>query len=52
MASHNIINSCYALTSITHSYTLMEKGPRMRNTKAVRLFPVQVIGEADILLLL
>ena len=52
MAGHNTINPRCAFTSITHSHTLIEEGPRMRNTKAVRLLPVQVIGEADILLLL
>ena len=35
-----------------HSHTLMEKGPRIRNTKTVRLLPVQIIGKANILLLL
>ena len=52
MAGHNIINSRYALTSIAHSYTFMEEGPRIRNTEAARLLPVRVIGKADILLLL
>ena len=52
MAGHNIINPRYAFTSIMHFYTFIKKGPRIRNTKAVRLLPVQVIGEADILLLL
>ena len=52
MAGHNIINSHYTLTSTAHSHTLMEKGPRMKNIKAVRLLSVQVIGETNILLLL
>ena len=52
MAGHNIINTRYALASIAHPYTLMEKGPRMRNIKAVRFFSVQIIGETNILLLL
>ena len=52
MAGHNIINSRCAFISIAHSYTFMEKGPRMRNIEAVRLFSVRVIGKADILLLL
>ena len=30
----------------------MEKGPSVQNVEAVRLLPLQVIGEADILLLL
>ena len=52
MAGHNIINPRYALTSITHSYTLIKEGPRIRNIKAVRLLPVRVIGKVNILLLL
>ena len=52
MAGHNIVNFRCTLTSITHFHTLMEEGPRIRNTKAVRFFPIRVIGEADILLLL
>ena len=52
MAGHNIINPRYALTSITHSHTLIKKGPRIKNTKTVRFLPVQVIGKANILLLL
>ena len=52
MAGHNTINSRYILISIIHFYTLMEKGPRIKNTKAVRLFPVRVIGKTNILLLL
>ena len=52
MAGHNIINSHCALTSIMHFYTLMEEGPCIRNTEAVRLLSVQVVGKADILLLL
>ena len=52
MAGHNTINSRYTLTSITHFYTLMEEGPRIRNIEAVRLFPVRVVGKVDILLLL
>ena len=52
MAGHNIINSRYTFTSITHSHTLIKKNPRIKNTKTVRLFPVQVIGETNILLLL
>ena len=52
MASHNTINSCYTLTSITYFYTLMKKGPRIQNIEAVRFLPVQVINKADILLLL
>ena len=52
MASHNTVNSYYTLTSITHFHTLIKKGPRMRNTKTVRLLPVQVINKTDILLLL
>ena len=52
MAGHNIINSRCAFISITHFYTLMEEGPRIRNIEAVRFFPVRVIGEADIFLLL
>ena len=52
MAGHNIVNPRYALISTAHSYTLIKEGPRMRNTETVRLFPVRVIGEADILLLL
>ena len=52
MAGHNIINPRYTFTSITHFYTLIKKGPRMRNIEAVRFLPVRVIGEANILLLL
>ena len=52
MAGHNIINPRYALTSIAHFYTLIKEGPCIRNIEAVRLLPVRVIGEADILLLL
>ena len=52
MAGHNIVNPRYTLTSIVHSHTLIKEGPRIKNIKAVRLFPVRVIGEADILLLL
>ena len=52
MAGYNIINSCCAFTSIVHFYTFMEEGPCIRNIEAVRFFPVRVIGEADILLLL
>ena len=52
MAGHNIINSRYALTNIAHSYTLMEKGPRIKNTEIVRFLHIRVIGETDILLLL
>ena len=52
VAGHNTVDPRCALTSIAHSHTLIEEGPRMRNTEAVRLFPVQVVGEADILLLL
>ena len=52
MAGHNIVNSRYIFTSIAHLYTFMEKGPRMRNTKAVRFLSVRVIGKANILLLL
>ena len=40
IASHNIINPRYAYTGITHFYTFMEKGPRVRNIKTVRLFPL------------
>ena len=52
MAGHNIVNSRYALISIAHFYTFMEKGPRIKNTKAVRFLPVRVIGKTNILLLL
>ena len=52
MVGHNTIDPRYALTSTAHSYTLIKKGPRIRNTKTVRLLPVRVIGEANILLLL
>ena len=52
MASHNIINSYYALTSITYFYNLIEEGPRIRNTETVRFLFIRVISEADILLLL
>ena len=51
MAGHNTVNPRYTFTSIAHSYTLIKKGPRIKNTKAVRLFPVRVVGEANILLL-
>ena len=30
----------------------MKEGPRMRNTEAVRLLSLRIIGEADLLLLL
>ena len=52
VAGHNTINSRYTLTSITHSYTLIKKGPRIKNTKAVKLLSVQIISKANILLLL
>ena len=52
MAGHNIVNPRYAFTSITHFYTFIKKGPRIKNTETVRLFPVRVIGKANILLLL
>ena len=52
VAGYNTVNPRCAFTSIAHPYTLIKKGPRMRNTEAVRLLPVRVIGEADILLLL
>ena len=52
MAGHNTVNTRYTLASTTHPHTLIEKGPRIRNAKTVRLFPLQVIGKADILLLL
>ena len=52
MAGHNIINSHYTLTSTAHFHTLIEEGPRIRNIKTVRLFPVRVVGKANILLLL
>ena len=52
MAGHNIINFRYTLTSIMYFYTLMEEGPRIRNIEVIKLFPVRVIGKADILLLL
>ena len=52
MAGHNTINPHYTLTSITHPYTFIKEGPRIKNIKTVRLFPVQVIGKANILLLL
>ena len=52
MAGHNIINPRCAFTSTMHFYTLIKKGPRIKNTETVRFLPVQVIGEADILLLL
>ena len=51
MAGHNIVNPRCALTSITHLHTFIKEGPRMRNTEVVRLFPVRVVGEANILLL-
>ena len=51
MAGHNIINSYCTFISTAHSYTLIEEGPRMRNIKTVRFLPVQIIGEANILLL-
>ena len=52
MAGHNTINPRYTLTSTAHSHTLIKEGPCIRNTKAVRLLLIQVIGKADILLLL
>ena len=52
MADDNIINPRYTLISITHLYTFIKKGPRIKNIKIARFFPVRVIGEADILLLL
>ena len=52
MAGHNIVNPRCAFMSTVHSHTLIKEGPRIRNTEAARLLPVQVIGEADILLLL
>ena len=51
VAGHNTVNTRYALASIAHPYTLMEKGPRMRNAETVRLLPLRVISETDILLL-
>ena len=52
MAGHNIVNSRYTFISIVYFYTFIEEGPRIRNTKAVRFFPVRVISKANILLLL
>ena len=52
MAGHNIINSRDIFISTAHFYTLMEKGPRIRNIKTVRLFPLRVINKVNILLLL
>ena len=52
MAGHNIINPRYILANITHSYTLIKKGPGVQNIKTVKLFPLQVIGKTNILLLL
>ena len=52
MAGYNIINPRYTLTSIMHFYTFIKKGPRIKNTKAVRFLPVRVINKANILLLL
>ena len=52
MAGHNTINPRYTLTSTAHSHTLIKEGPRIRNTETARLLPVQVIGKANILLLL
>ena len=52
IAGHNIVNPRCAFISIAHFYTLIKEGPCIRNTEAVRLFPVRVVGEADILLLL
>ena len=52
MAGHNVINPHYIFASITHSYTFIKKGPRIRNTKAVWLFSLRIIGKADILFFL
>ena len=52
MAGHNIINPRYTFTSITHFHTVIKKGPRIKNIKVVRFFPVRVIGKTDIFLLL
>ena len=52
MAGHNIINLRCAFTSIAYFHTLIKEGPRIKNTEAVRLFPVRVIGEVNILLFL
>ena len=52
VTSHNTINSCCALASTTHSQTLMEKGSSVQNTKTVRLLSLQIIGKANLLLLL
>ena len=51
MAGHNAVNPRYALTSITYSHTLMEKGPRVRNIETIWFLPLRVIGKANILLL-
>ena len=52
MAGHNVINPRYALTSITHFYTLMEKGLSVRNIKTIWFLSLQIIGKANLLLLL
>ena len=52
MAGHNTVNSRCAFTSIAYFYTFIEEGPRIRNTEIARFFFIQVIGKADILLLL
>ena len=52
MAGHNAVNPRCALTSIAHFYTLMEEGPSVRNTEAIRLLPLRVVGKADTLVLL
>ena len=52
MAGHNIINPRYTFINIAHFYTFIKEGPRIRNIEIVRLLPVRVIGEVDILLLL
>ena len=51
MAGYNTINPRCAFISTAHPYTFIKEGPRIKNTETVRLFPVRVIGEADILLL-
>ena len=52
MAGHNIINPHYTFTSIMHFHTFIKEGPRVRNIKIARLFPLRVISEANIFLLL
>ena len=52
MAGYNIVNPRCVFMSIVYFYTLIKEGSRVRNIKAVRFLPLQVISEADIFLLL